>query len=625
MSDNRLAGKKIAVVVESQYIPGEIKMYEERFAGYGASVELVSRLWGQASQRFYSTVEPGVNDALEWLEVTKDFEQVNLNDYAAVIVAANYVSVRLRWSEREDVTADNAAEVERDVPAVRFFRKAMENPKIIKGAPCHALWLLTASPTILTGRKVICNKVVLADVINAGAIYTPCAPGTPEDKQVVVDRDLVTNNSWHASAELVDRITDLILNPPAELTYVPPGARPVDRNARRLVALQTAAKMSQMTFVPETIPTVPIPTAQISLLMAEGKYDVSRLNTDVEVKMGIAGIKKPAAGSKILIVAADHGVWASEMTLAMKAFEAAGYKITVATLSGRAPMFLPASLNEKFVDPTWGAGWVAPGEAVLGWQVQKQLFEMETRGEILKLDGLIPHRPQAKDGIPAKETYETDLGAGLEALANVRGVLVPGGTGAIIDLADNSQLEAILEMAHDAGNPVVGICYGVLALLYAQDGAIMKGISLTIHNRADDFVTGTGALTDVGIGKLRTYLEKDDRDSFIGDGTVWTTEWRSPTRKAEVEAEAICGPGAHVISPYTPGSCAVIDNSKAAEKKGAIITGRSIHCSYDAALAMIAQQLGSRPLANPVMMMTGGSKARAPKPSDYNANTARWL
>ena len=48
-------------------------------------------------------------------------------------------------------------------------------------------------------------------------------------------------------------------------------------------------------------------------------------------------------------------------------------------------------------------------------------------------------------------------------------------------------------MTHDAGNPVVGICYGVLALLSAQDGGMMKGISLTIHNRADDFVTKSAA------------------------------------------------------------------------------------------------------------------------------------
>ncbi len=214
MADQSLAGKKIAVVLESQYIPGEIKIYQERFAGYGATVDLVSRLWGQPSARFYSTVEPGVVEQLEWLEVTKDFDDVDLGEYAAVVVAANYTTVRLRWSEREDVNAGNAAEVARSVPAVRFFRGAMQNPNIIKGAACHALWLLTTSPDILAGRKVICNKVVLADVINAGAIYTPCVPGTPETRQVVVDRDLVTNNSWHASEALVDAIKDLIVNPP---------------------------------------------------------------------------------------------------------------------------------------------------------------------------------------------------------------------------------------------------------------------------------------------------------------------------------------------------------------------------------------------------------------------------
>ena len=354
----------------------------------------------------------------------------------------------------------------------------------------------------------------------------------------------------------------MILNVLADTIYVPSGARIVDSEARNLVARQTAAKMSRMTFVPESLPTVTIPTAEVSKLMAEGKYDFAKLSADIQAKMGISGIKEPAPDSEILFVAADHGVWGSEMTLAMKAFVAAGYHARVATLSGKAPMFLPVSMNEKFEDPTWGAGWVAPGEAELGWQMQKQLFEMEQKGEIVKLDDLLPHRPQAKDGIAAKQKYEMDLAAGLEKLANVRGVVVPGGTGAIIDLADNSQLEAILEMTHNAGNPIAGICYGTLALLSAEDGAMMKGVSLTIHNRADDFVTGTGALTDAGIAKLRGHLEKDDREGFVGDGTVWTSEWRSPTRKAEVEAEAICGPGAHVISPYTPDSCAVIDSSK---------------------------------------------------------------
>ena len=218
MADQSLNGKKVAVVVESQYIPGEIRIYQERFASYGATVELVSRLWGAPSQRFYSTVEPddrGNVPPIEWLEVSVDIEKVDPADYAAVIVAANYTSVRLRWIGDVEINAGNAAELVRSTPAARFFRRAMENPKIIKCAPCHALWLLTPSPDILAGRKVICNQVVLADVINAGAIYTPAPPDTPSERQVVVDRDLVTNNSWHASKALVDKIRDLILDPPA--------------------------------------------------------------------------------------------------------------------------------------------------------------------------------------------------------------------------------------------------------------------------------------------------------------------------------------------------------------------------------------------------------------------------
>jgi putative intracellular protease/amidase len=207
-----LAGKKVAVLVESQYIPGEVQIYQERFAGYGATVDLVSRLWGQSKQKFYSTVEPeGENvPPIEWLEVSLDVDNVHPDDYAAVIMTANYTSVRLRSSEAP-TNSSSAADVARRAPAVHFFRRAMQNPRIVKGAPCHALWLLTPSPDILASRKVICNTVVLADVVNAGAVYTPCPAGTPEEKQVIVDRDLVTNSTWKASKALVDTIKDLIV------------------------------------------------------------------------------------------------------------------------------------------------------------------------------------------------------------------------------------------------------------------------------------------------------------------------------------------------------------------------------------------------------------------------------
>jgi hypothetical protein len=44
MADRSLAGKKIAVLVEHQYIAAEIRCYQERFARYGARVHVMSRL-----------------------------------------------------------------------------------------------------------------------------------------------------------------------------------------------------------------------------------------------------------------------------------------------------------------------------------------------------------------------------------------------------------------------------------------------------------------------------------------------------------------------------------------------------------------------------------------------------
>lgn len=219
MAVQSLAGNKVAVLVESEYIPQEIKCYQERFGAQGAVVDLMSLLWDQPKQTFLSDVATA-GEVPETLDVTLDFEHVKLDDYAAVIMAANYTSVRLRWNQ-DAATSDDPAAAARNSPAVRFFGRAMENSKIIKGAPCHALWLLTPAPDILAGRRITCNPVVLADVINAGADYVPAPAGTNWYEHVVVDRDLVTNmsaiheNLPIGTERLVDAITKQILDPAA--------------------------------------------------------------------------------------------------------------------------------------------------------------------------------------------------------------------------------------------------------------------------------------------------------------------------------------------------------------------------------------------------------------------------
>lgn len=198
-----LAGKKIAVLLETEYIPEEIAAYQTRFTELGATVDFMSRLWNQPSVRFVSDVD-AVGKKLQYKDVHMDFQNADINEYAAVIMAANYTSVRLRYFQApagEQISPQQT----QTAPAVQLFAKAMHNPQVIKGFLCHGLWILTPIPELLKGRKVICHEVVLADIANAGAIYTPSESG------IVVDGDVVTGRSGADVDKFIDAIAHLIV------------------------------------------------------------------------------------------------------------------------------------------------------------------------------------------------------------------------------------------------------------------------------------------------------------------------------------------------------------------------------------------------------------------------------
>jgi protease I len=201
MIPRSLGGKKIAILLESEFIPEEIEAYQKRFSELQATVHLMSRLWNQPSVRFFSDEDTG--NTPRTIDVNIDFQNVDVNDYAAVIMTANYTSVRLRYFEPPTGQPISGEQV-RTSPAVQFYAQAMANPKIIKGALCHGLWILTPMPELLKGRQVICHEVVLADILNAGAVYTPSPSG------VVVDGDLVTGRSKHEVEPFIDAITEQI-------------------------------------------------------------------------------------------------------------------------------------------------------------------------------------------------------------------------------------------------------------------------------------------------------------------------------------------------------------------------------------------------------------------------------
>ena len=197
-----LAGRRIGVLIESLDIPSEISAYLTEFPALGAKVDLLTRLWGAPSAKFSS--DPNGLDAngkpnpVETIDVNIDFDHVELENYSAIIMCANYPSVRLRYYQ--------APQQPSDAPAVKFFARAMENPRIVKGALCHGLWILTPRPDLLHGRRVTGHEVLRADIINAGGIITA------SDTNVVVDVDLVTGHSKDEVHLFIQAIADRIVN-----------------------------------------------------------------------------------------------------------------------------------------------------------------------------------------------------------------------------------------------------------------------------------------------------------------------------------------------------------------------------------------------------------------------------
>ncbi|WP_058554445.1 DJ-1/PfpI family protein [Thiohalocapsa sp. ML1] len=477
MTERPLQGKKIAIVIESEFVPKEIATYRERFAQYGAEVELLSRLWGNAELTFISDVQEA-GETPETLTVDKDFTEVDPDDYAAVIMAANYTSVRLRWLADTDVEqdADGKPVIHgnsgRRSPAVQFFCRAMLNPRIVKGFPCHALWILSPVPEVLAGRRVTCNRVMLGDVQNAGGIYVPPING------VVVDGDMVTNDSADHSAELVDAIRDRILA--IEAGQVPP-------------VLSVATTPSAR---PSTAPVVAHP--------------------------------KPR---RILMLISEWGYWGEELVGPLEEFDAAGYETVFCTPTGKRPNAITVSMLPEYIDPPLGrsvtSAEMAAKVAALDDPATAQGQRLESP---LSLADWYPERPYWADPqfVRRMELYHLHLDAANAKLADFDALIIVGGSGPIVDLVNNQRVHDLILGFYRAGKPIAAECYGVACLAFARNLEdrlpIIRGKRVTGHCLEYDYKDGTGFMRargeflDFNMGPPPYPLEYILRDATGPDG-----------------------------------------------------------------------------------------------------------
>jgi protease I len=187
----KLEGKKIGILIESDYYEQEIFYYQHRFLEESADLHFMTRLWGQPSLTFTGHEYKAPFECHESFEGMDD---ATLASFSAIIVPSAIVADRLRYTE----------DVNELPPATRFMQRAFANKKIIKGIICHGMWLMAPLPELVRGRRVVAHNNLIGDVRNMGAIYT--------DQDVVVDGDLLTGRTGalchHFAHALIDMLAE---------------------------------------------------------------------------------------------------------------------------------------------------------------------------------------------------------------------------------------------------------------------------------------------------------------------------------------------------------------------------------------------------------------------------------
>src|SRR6266498_2924353 len=184
-----LQGKKVGILMESDYYEREILYYEHRFPEEGIELHFLTRLWGQPSLTFYGHE---YKVPFECRESFENMDDETLRSYSAIIVPSAIVSDRLRYIE----------DINKLPPATEFLKRAFAEQDILKGIICHGMWLVSPAPELVRGRRVVAHNNLLGDVRNMGAIYT--------DQDVVVDGDLVTGRTGGHCHLFARQIIDIL-------------------------------------------------------------------------------------------------------------------------------------------------------------------------------------------------------------------------------------------------------------------------------------------------------------------------------------------------------------------------------------------------------------------------------
>ncbi|QUH02165.1 type 1 glutamine amidotransferase domain-containing protein [Saccharopolyspora erythraea] len=225
---------------------------------------------------------------------------------------------------------------------------------------------------------------------------------------------------------------------------------------------------------------------------------------------------------RVLVVLSEYGYWGEELVGPVEEMDRAGYRIAFATPTGARPQALPPSLDPEYVDPPLGRPVTTASMA----RRARELDESSRLDNPLSLADLVPERPyySAVNHLRALEEYNRKLdSATAELVEGFDALVIVGGSGPIVDLANNERLHEIVLAFVAADKPIVAECYGVAVLAFARDmesrESILWGKHVTGHPKEYDYKDGTGFVgVDFNMGPPPYPLEYILRDATGPDG-----------------------------------------------------------------------------------------------------------
>jgi putative intracellular protease/amidase len=226
---------------------------------------------------------------------------------------------------------------------------------------------------------------------------------------------------------------------------------------------------------------------------------------------------------KILTILSEWGYWGEELVGPLETFDRAGYQVDFATPTGKRPVALPPSMDATFVDPPLGKPVVSQEMA----EKVKQLEDPRNPrlDNPITLSEWLPNRPywSADKVIRAWEEYNRSLDLVQKDLNQYDALLIVGGSGPIVDLANNHRVHDLILGFYRAGKPIAAECYGVACLAFARDlndrQSLIWGKHVTGHCKEYDYLDGTGFVgSDINMGPPPYPLEYILRDATGPNG-----------------------------------------------------------------------------------------------------------